>query len=131
MGKRAPAGSAQGGKPPSGNKFGGHANAAAAGVKKNPFDLMKVKSKHQVANARARTANIAKSRTESIEKVCSHYSSTFLHAKSIQFPVLNSPGGPIIIPVFHVPLLFALHVIFPVAIPSNKSFIGLFPISRE
>jgi hypothetical protein len=70
MGKRQPAGSAPGGKPAGGGKFGGASSSATTGAKKNPFDYFRHKPKHEVANARARMTNVAKSRSEAIEKVC-------------------------------------------------------------
>lgn len=69
MGKRAPAGSNPGTKPPPGAKPGGASGSAAPGAKKNPFDYFRHKPKHEVANARARVTNVAKSRSEAVAKV--------------------------------------------------------------
>lgn len=69
MGKRAPAGSNTGTKPPPGAKFGGGGGAAPPGAKKNPFDFFRHKPKHDVANARTRMTNVAKSRSEAVAKV--------------------------------------------------------------
>lgn len=72
MGKRAPAGNGSAGKPPAGSKFGAGTGSAPPGAKKNPFDFFRHKPKHEVANARARTTNVAKSRSEAITKVRTH-----------------------------------------------------------
>lgn len=69
MGKRAPAGNGPASKPPGGFKPGGGASAPPPAAKKNPFDFFRHKPKHEVANARARTTNVAKSRSEAIAKV--------------------------------------------------------------
>jgi nucleolar protein 14 len=68
MGKRQPAGASTGGKPPQGSKTGGSSGSAPAGAKKNPFDFFRHKPKHDVANARTRNVNVAKSRSQAIEK---------------------------------------------------------------
>lgn len=70
MGKRAPPTNTTGQKPSGGNKSNGGTKAASKDVKTNPFDLFKTRSKHTVANARPRSTNLAKSRTQAIEKVC-------------------------------------------------------------
>lgn len=78
MGKRAPAGNGPASKPPAGAKFGAAPSSAPPGAKKNPFDFFRHKPKHEVANARARTTNVAKSRSEAVAKVRLHARKPFM-----------------------------------------------------